>query len=229
MSAIEMICYGLALVGIMLTLIGRILLLTEASSISLGWVWAIRMLPLADVMFLSRFWDSAKKGAFTSLAGLVFLMPLGGKALWDEKHPKPVDTKATFGRLDGDRKNELYTEIKAEHDERVQAKQHKLAQLNVHLGAWYQSMQERRAGLDTATPEEVAAFNEEAAAYSALHEVSKMETEALRTLLGRNLRGWDDISDDEYVAYLRKREEQRRMPNIKTAMRGVQATKQSEE
>jgi Skp family chaperone for outer membrane proteins len=229
MNVVEMICYGLALAGILLTLIGRILLLTEASSISMGWVWAIRMLPLADVMFLSRFWDSAKKGAFTSLAGLVLLMPLGGKALWDEKHPKPVDTKATFGRLDGDRKNALYSDIKAEHDERVQAKQRKLAQLNAHMSAWYQSMQERRGGLETATPQEVAAFNEEAAAYSALHEVSKKETAALQTLLGRNLRGWNDISDDEYAAYLRKQDEHRRMPNIKTAMRGIHSEEQSEE
>lgn len=210
-----MICYGLGVIGIILTLIGRILLLAEASSISLGWVWAIRMLPLADVMFLSRFWDSAKKGAFMSLAGLVCLAPLGGKTLWDEKHPKPVDTKAAFGRLDGDKKNELFSEIKAENDERIQAKQHKLAQLNAHMSAWYQSMQERRAGLETATPEEVAAFNEEAAAYSALHEVSKKETAALQTMLSRPLNGWSEITDDQYVAYLHKQKERPRMASAK--------------
>src|SRR5258708_1401621 len=119
---LDMIIYGIGFVGVLLTLVGRVLLLGEAASISIGWVWAIRLLPLADVLFLARFWESAKKGAFLSLAGLLCLAPLGGKKLWDEKHPKPVDTKAVFGRLDGDRKNALFAEIKAEHDGRVQAK-----------------------------------------------------------------------------------------------------------
>jgi hypothetical protein len=229
MKVFEITCYILGAFGVILTIIGRLLLLAEASSISMGWVWAIRFLPLADVMFLSRFWDSAKKGAFISLTGLALLAPLGGKTLWDKKHPKPVDTKAAFGRLDGDRKNSLFTEIKEEHDERIQAKQRKLAQLNAHMSAWYQSMQERRGGLETATPQEIAAFNEEAAAYSALHEVSKKETAALQTLLARNLTGWGDITDDEYVAYMHKREERQHMPSLRTAMRGVSSKEQSEE
>src|SRR5678815_2258113 len=83
-------CWGIAIVGIILTGIGRRLIISEASTISTGWTWAVRVLPLADIMFLARFWDSAKVGAFTSLAGLMCFLPLGGKTLWDKKHRKPL-------------------------------------------------------------------------------------------------------------------------------------------
>ena len=204
---LDMILYGLAAIGVILTALGRRLLIIEAASFSTGWSWAIRLLPLADVMFLARFWDSAKTGAFMSLAGLVFLAPLGGKTLWEREHPKPIDTTATYGRMDGDQKNGLYISIKAEHDARVQAKQRKLERLNAHLAAWYQSMEQRRAALATATGEEVAAFNDEAACYTSLRDVSKREADALQILLSRKLEGWGSISDDEYVAYLRKQHE----------------------
>jgi hypothetical protein len=217
----EIICYGLALVGVILTLIGRILLLSEASSISAGWVWAIRLLPLADVMFLARYWESAKKGTLLSLAGLIFLAPLGGKKMWDERHAQPMDTKALVAGLDGDRKNALFIAIKAEHDGRVQAKQRKLAQLSTHLSDWYRSMQERRAGLPTATRREMVAFNEEAGAYAALLAVNTQETAALQTLLSRNLTASDQISDDEYAAYLRKQKTRGPIAFAKSAHRGA--------
>ena len=210
----EMIFYGLAVVGIILTGIGRILLISEAASVSEGWRWAVRLLPLADIMFLARFWDSAKTGAFLSLAGLICLMPLGGKALYEREHPKPVDTSATFGRLDGDRKNSLFEEIKLDHEGRIAAKQRKLVQLNAHLAAWHQSIEQRRPGVAAATAAEVAVFNQEAAAYSTLHGVVREEAQQLEKLLGRKLEGWSSLSDDEYVAYLRKQEERARKARL---------------
>jgi hypothetical protein len=210
----EMIFYALALIGVILTGIGRVLLISEAASVSEGWRWAVRLLPLADIMFLARFWESAKTGAFLSLAGLICLMPLGGKALYERKHPKPVDTKASFGRLDGDRKNSLFVEIKLDHDARIAAKQRKLAQLNAHLAAWHQSIEQRRPGVASASPAEVAVFNEEAAAYSALHVVTREELEQLQKLLARKLDGWSSLTDDEYVAYLRKQEDRARKSRL---------------
>lgn len=211
---IELVFYGLALLGIVLTGIGRVLLISEAASVSEGWRWAVRLLPLADIMFLARFWDSAKTGAFLSLAGLICLMPLGGKALYERKHPKPVDAKAAFGRLDGDRKNSLFEEIKLDHESRIAAKQRKLTQLNAHLGAWHQSIEQRRPGVASASPAEVQVFNEEAAAYSALHAVTREEAEKLQKLLARKLEGWSSLSDDEYVAYLLKQEEHARKKSL---------------
>lgn len=58
-----------------------------ARAISFWWCWSIRFVPLADIMFLARYWELGKSGALTSLIGLVLLLPMTGKALWDKKHP----------------------------------------------------------------------------------------------------------------------------------------------
>src|SRR5207247_10764002 len=56
----ESICYALGILGLILTGVGRFLLVNEAAAVSNGWKWAVRLLPLADIMFLARFWESAK-------------------------------------------------------------------------------------------------------------------------------------------------------------------------
>jgi hypothetical protein len=203
----ESLCYGLALFGLILTGVGRTLLASEAASIGTGWTWAVRLLPLADLMFLARFWDSAKTGALMSLAGLILLMPLGAKTLYEQEHPRSVDARAAFGKLNGDQKSALFNQIKMEHDVQLRTKQRKLTQLNEHMGVWYSSMQNRRASLATVTPAEVAQFNEEAAAYSALLEITKQEAAELQKLLNRNLSGWSSITDDEYADFLRQQPE----------------------
>ncbi len=202
MKFVEPLCYLLALIGLILSILGRRMIIMEAASISGGWVWAVRLLPLADIMFLARFWDSAKGGAITSLAGLMLLLPLGAKTLWDNTHPDPVDFAAEGKRLLGDQRDDIFVELKVEHDARVAAKQQKLRRLNEHMGAWYSSMSQRRASLTAATPEQLAAFNEEAAAYKALHEVTKKEAAELQALLDKPMTGWGSIPDEEYGRYL---------------------------
>jgi hypothetical protein len=214
-------CYLSAVVGMILTGLGRRLLIIEAVSVSTGWAWAVRLLPLADIMFLARFWDSAKTGAFLSLTGLFFLAPLGVKTLWDEQHPPAIDTTAAFGRLDGDQKSAIFMDIKAEHEELLETKRQRLDRLNVHLGAWYQSMQEKRASIATASPEELAAFNEEAAAYTELREVTKKDDAAIVALMSRKLDGWSSISDEEYAEYQRKQFAQEKKAKHRRGPKGV--------
>jgi hypothetical protein len=156
---IATLCYMCAVVGMILTGLGRRLLIIEALSVSTGWAWAVRLLPLADIMFLARFWDSAKTGA--------------------------IDTSAAYGRLDGDQKSAIFMDIKAEHEARLAAKRRRLDRLNVHLGAWYQSMQEKRASIATASPQEIEAFNAEAAAYTELREVTKKDDAEILALMSR--------------------------------------------
>jgi hypothetical protein len=204
---LETICWGIAVLGIILTAVGRRLIISEAASISDGWVWAVRLLPLADIMFLARFWDSAKVGAFTSLAGLICFLPLGGKTLWDKKHADPNATPALSRKLDGDEKNILFIEMKGEHEAELAHRKTRLERLNSHMAAWYANMKERRDSLTNATEDQVAAFNVEAAAYQSLHEVTKEEAAALQTLLDRNMSSWGAISDADYAAYVARTKE----------------------
>lgn len=199
--SLDTVCYALAVPGAILTWLGRRMILGEAASISTGWAWAIRMLPLADLMFLARFWDLAKGGAFVSIAGLVCLLPMGGKMLWEESD-KTTDFTAQARALEGDAKGEIYASIKREHQERIEAKQRKLQQLHGHMAAWYASMNERRTRLNQATAGQLASFNTEAAAYQSLHKVTKAEAAELQTMLNRKLDAPNDIPVEDYAAYL---------------------------
>lgn len=199
---VEMICWSMAVVGLILTGIGRRLIISEAASISDGWSWAVRLLPLADIMFLARFWDSAKTGAFLSLAGLMCFLPLGGKTLWDKKHPRP-DAPLLSRSLNGDEKNFYFGMMKAEHEAEIAHRKQRLEQLNVHMSAWYANMTERRATLATnASPEQLEVFNSEAAAYQSLHQVTKEEAVALQKLLSRKMDSWGAITDAEYAEFI---------------------------
>ena len=200
----------LSLVGLLLVVLGRRLIIEDARGFSTGWVWAIRCLPLADLMYLARFWDSAKTGAFMSLAGLILLMPAGGKALWDRKHPKPEAKAATLGLLDADTRNSMFMSIKYEHEERVARKLQKVQALNGRLSTWYGSMESRRAALAQAAPSEVATFNVEAAAYTTFRTVVKKEADELGKLQAKHYHSWSAVSDQEYRDYQERMEKQSR-------------------
>jgi hypothetical protein len=203
---LETLCYLAAFVGMILTVVGRRILYLEAASISEGWRWAVRLLPLADVMFLARYWEYAKTGAFTSLVGLGFLLPLAAKTMWDEKHVGPVDYEARGRALDMDSKGTIYMDLKAELDARIEAKQRKLQQLNGHMGAWYSNMNARRAALTNATPEQLAAFNTEAEAYRALHQVTKDEAAELQDMLNKQAKGFQAYTNEDFGRHLAERQ-----------------------
>jgi hypothetical protein len=195
----------LAALGVLLLIIGRWTILHEARAVGIGWVFAIRFLPLADLMFLARFWDSAKTGAFLSIAGLTLAMPYGAKALWDRKHSQQMATRGShaksFGGINSDSKGDLLEAMRGEQMQRIARKQEKLQKLGGHMTAWYQSMESRRALLDGASPSEITAFNEEAAAYTALNTVMKDEVAELAGLQSRKLSSISDVSDDEFRAF----------------------------
>jgi hypothetical protein len=204
---LETLCYLSAFIGAILTIIGRRLLNHEASSISSGWQWAVRFLPLADVMFLAKYWEYAKTGAFTSLAGLGFLLPLAAKSIWDKKHIGPAEYAARGHALDGDARGTIYLDLKGELDARIEAKQRKLQQLNTHLGAWYSNMNARRVALTNATPEQLADFNTEAEAYKALHQVTKDEAALLQELLNKQAKGFSAYTEEDFGRHLAERDE----------------------
>src|SRR6188508_756575 len=93
-----------AIIGLIIALIGRWMVGAEARNISLGWLWAMRLLPLAELMFLARYWEVAKTGALTSLVGVALILPWGAKTAWDIQHLPPEKKSRLLNVLDGDQK-----------------------------------------------------------------------------------------------------------------------------
>ncbi len=190
----------IGLVGLLLFAIGRWIISAHAREISIWWCWSIRFVPLADVMFLARYWELGKSGALTSLIGLALLLPMTGKALWDKKHPKVDPCVALFSKLSGDQKNGMFLEISQAHDARVHLAEKKIQRLNERMAPWYATMQAQRPALKS--DEEVAAFNEEAAAYSTLLAVAKEEAATLADLKAKTYANWTQITLEDANPFL---------------------------
>lgn len=202
----NLLLWSLACVGGVLTLLGRRLIIEDARSFSVGWATAIRFLPLADIMYLARFWNSAKLGALMSIAGMVLILPLGARLLWDQEHPPArVGKKGRPGLIDGDVKDTIFQDLRHDQERALAFKEQQLKGLDGRLGAWYASMETRRAGLEGATPAEVAGFNQEAAAYSALHDVEKEEVEAFTQMQRSLVTNWNQITDEQARNYLSRK------------------------
>lgn len=182
-----------ALVGLIIALIGRWMVGAEARNISLGWLWAIRCLPLAELMFLARYWEVARTGALTSLVGLALILPWGAKTMWDVDH-KSKQPGNLLRVLDGDQKNSIFMSIQSEHEDRIEREQQRLQKLNARMAGWFSDMQARRAKLTT--PEEITAFNEEAAAYKALHAITREEVARIAELQATRIDSWSQITEE---------------------------------
>lgn len=189
----------IAVLGLIIALIGRWMIGAEARAIGLGWLYAIRFVPLADVMFLARYWELAKTGAFTSMTGLLLILPWGAKKVWDETHAPPTPPGTALKHLDGDQRNSIFITLQNEHEAALEQKENKLRALNAKMAPWYSSMQTRRAAVKT--EQELAAFNEEAAAYSALHQITKKEAAELAKLQAVRLTSWGDLTDEQVAYY----------------------------
>ena len=188
------------LVGLVIFAIGRWIISAHAREISIWWCYSIRFLPLADVMFLARYWELGKSGALTSLIGLALLLPMTGKALWDKKHPKVDPYVALFSKLSGDQKNGMFLEISQTHESRVHLGEKKIQRLNERMAPWYATMQTKRPALKS--EEEIAAFNEEAAAYSALLAVAREEAATLADLKAKTYANWTQITLEDAHPFL---------------------------
>lgn len=204
----ETFAYFAAVLGVILTIVGRWIIRVEAYSVSDGWGRAVRFLPLADIMFLARYWELAKGGAFISIAGMVCFLPIAGKVILEQKPEVGRDPVAAGRALSVEHRARIFEEMKADHKARIEARGQKLQQLNAHMATWYASMNERRAQLTDGTPEQLAVFNEEAAAYQSLHTVTKAEAAELQAMMSRQLSSTNDISDEEYGRFIQREHRQ---------------------
>ena len=191
------VCAIAAALGLLLILIGRIILFFQVRFLSPGWKFAARFLPLGDLLTLSRFWDTAKNGAFTALAGMLLLLPYAGLQITRAERQKSTGYAA---RMDSTQKQYAFQEMKEEHLNAIENKQAKCNKLNAYLTTWYQSLQTRRA---TVTHEQLADFNKEAAAYAAFRTVVNEETANLAKLRNESYE-FSDMKDADFDAFVKK-------------------------
>jgi hypothetical protein len=192
------VCAVAALVGLVMILIGRIILFFEVKYLPLGWKLAARFLPLGDLLTLSRFWDTAKKGAFIAMAGMLLLLPFAGLQM------SRYDRQKSAGyaeRMTAVQKQLVFQQMKEEHLNGVENKQAKCNKLNTLLNTWYQSLQTRRA---TVTKPQMADFNKEAAAYAAFRTVVNEETAGLAKLRNESFE-FSDMKDADFDAFVKKK------------------------
>jgi hypothetical protein len=197
METLNAICGLIGVVGLILIGIGRWMLKQEVSGMSWWWRFSVRFVPLADLLVLSRFWDTAKSGAFMALAGMLLLLPYGALQMYQSTDAKPGDSVAF---MSGDAKASLYDAMRQEHLSRIESKQEKCAKLNQYLAAWYQSMQSRWPLIAHAKPDIVAQYNQEAAAYSAFRSVVNTENAELTKIQNQPYE-FGNITNEEFEAF----------------------------
>jgi hypothetical protein len=190
-----------AFFGLLISAVGRWMVASEARHLGLFSRLVIVFVPLGDVLFLVRNWEAARNGVFTGLVGLAFILPWAGKTAWDREH-QPLPTKINPTLITGDVKDDIYQELKAEHEAKTERQHYKVQKLGVNLAAWYQRMEARRAALTT--PEEIAAFNDEAAEYQTLNAEMKEEVARLTALQAKKYESWSQLTDAEILEYLRR-------------------------
>ena len=191
----------LAFVGMLISAVGRWMVAHEAKHLGFFARAIIWLVPLGDVTFLVRNWEAARTGVFTGLVGLALILPWAGKTAWDKEHA-PLPTTVNTKLVTGDVKDDIFRELKYEHEAKTERQHYKVQKLSVNLAAWYARMEARRAAL--ATPEEIEAFNFEAAEYQALNAEMKEEVARLTALQAKKYESWGQLTDAEILEYQRR-------------------------
>ena len=205
MHLLNILCGLSAVLGLILLLGGRWMMVASVGDVGLMWKLALRFLPFADLLFLSRYWDLAKNGAFTSLAGMIFLLPWAGKAICEKNELRKT---GQLYQLDHDAKAGLYESMKAQHQTCIEWKEQNVARLNACVSGWYQTLQTRRATLTGATPAQRAAYEEEAAAYIAFRELALHQAGELNTLRAQPFE-FADLKNEDFTAWIERQRDSR--------------------
>jgi hypothetical protein len=194
-----MVLFG---IGAAAYLLGRWLMIHDANGVDgVIWTLALRVIPLAELMFLVRYYDQAKRGAFTCIAGLWLMVPFFGHRLWqvenafdrvkqqwaqreasgDDAESGPAINPQLLALLPA----EALSAMNSQHQLRYVAKEQKVRLLEQRLAWWYGQIQQRRAALPAGDSRAVLAFNEEANAYAALNQLAGVERAELAKLRPR--------------------------------------------
>jgi len=196
----------LAVAGVILIVLGRRLIIDDARSFSTAWMMVVRFLPFGDVLYLARFWESAKTGALMSIFGTILLMPLGGKILWERKHANDgMRAGSPLSVIEGNDTDEVIRAVRAAEQRRIAFKEEKLKMLLAKVAVWYAAIEAKRVTLHEAPATEVRNFNEEAAAYATLHRLTKDEAAELAKLYASLPTTLEQVTEAQARYYLAKR------------------------
>ena len=168
----------LACIGLLLSIIGRWLILSDAGELSAGWRMAIRFLPFADIVHLAGSWEKAKGGAICAVMGLALTLPWQGQIVWNLKNPNAGRSEALMLRvrlagLVGE--GFLSREAADARENRLKHKDEKVHELSAELNRWYAALEVGRAALLAGQPVDGEALNAEIAAYHSLLAVGREE------------------------------------------------------
>ncbi|HEX8310869.1 MAG TPA: hypothetical protein VF614_06105, partial [Chthoniobacteraceae bacterium] len=175
----------LAGLGLFFTILGRWLILQEAAEMPRGWRLALRILPLADLVYVTMWWEKAKMGSAACLIGLALLSPMVGQVVSDFVRPQAHNGSGirfkdqVASLLKTDRQT---TERQAERTGRENLAHHKdvkVRELSAHLVGWHSSLEQRRAAFLAGGGGDVSAFDHEAALYHNLLAAAKVEASEL--------------------------------------------------
>lgn len=146
----------LLITGALLVSLSAIVLRWNAFRKSIGWGCACMFLPLADIVFVVRFWHTTRRLFLGQLAGTLAMLAGAGILMQD-----PI-CRANFHTLLNS--NALIAQDEADMDA---AFTHPSATPPPRdLQQWYAALQKRRPGPD-ATADQIRAYNEECAEYTA--------------------------------------------------------------
>jgi len=178
----------LAVVGILLNILGRIMILRDDKALSESSRPWVAFCPGAELVFLILRWEHARTGAGLCAVSMALAMPLVGQVSLLSKKPAegsnaPMGAMAAFTSLFKEQRAPLHSgQQKADTNGAVKAKAEKVEKLRRYLAEWYALLCAKEPYLCSELPDETAEFNRSAAAYHRLLDVSKQEAAELARL-----------------------------------------------
>ncbi|MEO8350308.1 MAG: glutaredoxin domain-containing protein [Chthoniobacteraceae bacterium] len=180
---------ALLTVGAIAALVGNIMVVVAAFRESILWGICYLLLPFASLVFLFCHWSQAKSGFLVSLFGS--FMVLGGLAA------EPDLRQAAIAAVTGSAANlpfelperfrtaaaapaDLTGQI-AEVRTRIETMEGQLSSGGAELSQLFTELSAKRDQLKVSSPEDVAAFNDEAARYKQRNEALKQVRDGLAT------------------------------------------------
>ena len=191
----ETVLIVLAGIGLITVFVGRYMMIRDTGGdVSLLWILALRFIPFSELVYMVRHYHEARTGGIVSIVGLWLMVPWLGFRIWESENQVrgQIEQFQHLAENSGERDKlsrellkylppEAASAYHREQSEHVHAKAEKVEQINARLQSWFEQLQKKRAALGT-DPEQVRAFNAEAAAYSSFNALAKEENADLLAL-----------------------------------------------
>lgn len=172
----------LACIAILLSYVGRYLILREDVSLQGVARRAMAVLPGAELIYLIIRWERARTGSAVCALAIVLALPFFGQIMVIAKDSDEFSTsrKSLIATLETtihqERLKSQKSQRKVDELETIKAKEAKLSALQQYTVDWYALLREREGYLCSEIPDEIEIFNRSAAAYHSLLAVAGRES-----------------------------------------------------